>query len=57
MGDTKDVPMTDAERKELNRKMFDWFNGVTRCSDDDDSGEWNAWEVQQQTGNKRRVRQ
>jgi len=45
----KDVTddMTEAERKEFNRRMAEWFGGVTRCSDDDCDcgGEWNRWEV------------
>jgi hypothetical protein len=39
--------MSDAERQDLNRRMYDWFNGVTRCNEEDCDcgGEWNRWEV------------
>ena len=38
--------MTTEERQRLNQRMADWFNGVTRCNDEDCDcgGEWNNWE-------------
>jgi hypothetical protein len=38
--------MTDEERRELNRRMSEWFNGVTRCTepDCDCGGDFNSWE-------------
>jgi hypothetical protein len=38
--------MTTEERQRLNQRMADWFNGATRCNDEDCDcgGEWNNWE-------------
>lgn len=39
--------MTEQEKRELNKRMAEWFGlGVTRCSDADCDcgGDWNAWE-------------
>jgi hypothetical protein len=35
------------ERQRINQRMYDYFNGVVRCSDEDCDcgGDWNMWEV------------
>lgn len=46
MNETKDEQREREERQRINQRMFDWFNGVTSCTDEDCDcgGAFNPWE-------------